>query len=309
VVKRNTISDNLDNLVKRENYMKIEIKSLIYSMTINLFLSVTKFVAGIFYGLSSLCTDAIQTFTDFVTDVFALIGAKISKKRPTKVHPFGFGRVEYITNFLIGLVIIAIGVFILISSFSAETNIPSLSVIILLLVMSSIKLLMVLYLNIKGKKINSSVLTTASKESLADVYATFGVMLIAVLLQFSDKLEILKYSDLVGSILISLLIIKTGIPIVKQNILNLLGEVELDQNILNLVKDELKKFRQINDLKIELIKYGTYFKVHLILELDPDMTLRRIAILEKKIIKELKSNHKLKIKHINIDVVPNLENH
>lgn len=288
--------------------MKIEIKSLICSMVINLFLSVIKFMGGIFYGLSSLCTDAIQTFTDFVTDVFALIGAKISKKRPTKLHPFGFGRVEYITNLLIGLIIIIIGIFILVSSFFAETSIPSLSVIILLLIMSIIKLLMVLYLHIKGKNINSSVLITASKESLVDVCATFGVILIAILLQFSKELEFLKYSDLIGSILISLLIIKTGIPIVKQNILNLLGEVELDENILNSVKEELKQFKQIENLKIELIKYGSYFKIHLILELNPDMTLRRIANLEKKIIRELKHNQKLKIKYINIDVVPKIEN-
>jgi len=286
--------------------MKIEIKSLIYSMAINLFLSIIKFIGGIFYGLSSLCTDAIQTFTDFITDVFALIGAKISKKRPTKVHPFGFGKVEYITNLLIGLIIVMIGIFILISSFSAKTNIPSLSVIVLLLIASGIKLFMVLYLHNKGKKLNSSVLITASKESLADVYATFGVMVIAILLQFSDEVEILKYADLIGSILISMLIIKTGIPIVKQNVLNLLGEVELNEDILNLVKEELKQFNQINDLKIELIKYGGYFKVHLVLELNSDMTLRKIANLEKKIIKELKSNHKLKVKYINIDVVPNL---
>lgn len=85
--------------------------------------------------------------------------------------------------------------------------------------------------------------------------------------------------------------------------------VELDENILNDVKEKLKQFHQIIDLKIELIKYGGYYKVHLVLELNPDMTLRRIARLEKKIIKEFKSNHKLKIKHINIDVVSNMKDH
>ena len=287
--------------------MKQERNCLIYSMINNLIISILKVIGGLIFHISSLFADGMHTFADFITDIFAIIGSKFSKKRPTKIHPFGFGRIEYLTNLLIGVIIVILGLFILISSFSKEPVVPSLMVILLLLVVSIMKLIAIAKLVNTGEKLNSGILLTAAKESMTDIYSTIGVIIIVIIMQFSKFLPILEYADLVGSILISVLVIKTGIPIIRQNIMNLIGEVDIDENHLKSVQDDLLKFKKIDKSHIQLIEYGPYYKVHLTLELNPNTTLKQIHNLDKKLTSELKKNKIIKIKYINIDVVPSLK--
>ncbi len=284
--------------------MKLERKCLIISMVNNLLISIIKVSGGIIFHVSSLFADGMHTFSDFITDIFALIGSKISRKRPTKIHPFGFGRAEYITNLLIGAIIILLGIFILVTSFFKEPIVPSLAVIGLLIGVTLMKLYSVNTLLRNGEKLNSGLLLTAAKESMTDVYSSVGVVLVVIVMQFSNYLPILEYADILGSIIISLLVIKTGIPIIKQNVMNLIGEVDIEKTHLESIENILNNYEVINKHRTQLIKYGSYYKTHLTLELDPNITLREISDLENKLTIELKKNKTIKIKYINIDVVP-----
>ena len=67
--------------------MKLELKTLRYSMFNNLVIAIIKVLGGLYFGLGSLFADGLHTFCDFLTDVVSMIGSKISKKRPTKYHP------------------------------------------------------------------------------------------------------------------------------------------------------------------------------------------------------------------------------
>ena len=280
--------------------MKLERKCLIISMINNLLISIIKVSGGIIFHVSSLFADGLHTFSDFITDIFALIGSKISRKRPTKIHPFGFGRAEYITNLLIGVIIILF----LVTSFFKEPIVPSLAVIGLLIGVTLMKLYSVSTLLRNGEKLNSGLLLTAAKESMTDVYSSIGVVLVVIVMQFSNYLPILEYADILGSIIISLLVIKTGIPIIKQNVMNLIGEVDIEKTHLESIENILNNYEVINKHHTQLIKYGSYYKTHLTLELDPNITLREISDLENKLTIELKKNKTIKIKYINIDVVP-----
>jgi cation diffusion facilitator family transporter len=273
-------------------------------MVNNLLISIIKVSGGIIFHVSSLFADGMHTFSDFITDIFALIGSKISRKRPTKIHPFGFGRAEYITNLLIGVIIILLGIFILVTSFFKEPIVPSLAVIGLLIGVTLMKLYSVNTLLRNGEKLNSGLLLTAAKESMTDVYSSVGVVLVVIVMQFSNYLPILEYADILGSIIISLLVIKTGIPIIKQNVMNLIGEVDIEKTHLESIENILNNYEVINKHRTQLIKYGSYYKTHLTLELDPNITLREISDLENKLTIELKKNKTIKIKYINIDVVP-----
>ena len=158
--------------------MKTETKVLIYSIVNNLIIAIIKFVGGLFYNLGSLIADGLHTFSDFITDVVCLIGSKISKKRPTKYHPFGFGKVEYLTNLFVGVMLLLLGLYIIISSFFKESVIPPLSIIYLLVLVFILKLIVILIMHKVGKKINSGVLITSVEESKADLYSTIGVIII-----------------------------------------------------------------------------------------------------------------------------------
>ncbi len=286
--------------------MKTETKVLIYSIVNNLIIAIIKFVGGLFYNLGSLIADGLHTFSDFITDVVCLIGSKISKKRPTKYHPFGFGKVEYLTNLFVGVMLLLLGLYIIISSFFKESVIPPLSIIYLLVLVFILKLIAILIMHKVGKKINSGVLITSVEESKADLYSTIGVIIITILLQFSNKVSILKYADVVGSILIGLIVLKTSFEILIDNSLSLIGETEEDEQINNNVKEFLKEYDKIEGYEMFLIKYGSYYKLQLTLELNPKLTLRQVTNFITKLKKEIKSHKMLKIKYITIYVTDNL---
>ena len=280
--------------------MKLEFKILIYSMINNLVIAILKAVGGVIFGLSSLFADGLHTFSDFITDIVCLIGAKISKKRPTKSHPFGFGRVEYLTNLFVGIILVILGVFIIINGFGKKEGIPPLTVLILLAVTFILKLIAIIIMHKTGEKINSQLLITSVKESSADLYSTIGVMIITILLQFSNKLPILKYSDLLGAILIGFIVIKTAFNIIISNSLSLIGEVEENSEIIEKVKEQVLKQKHIEDLKVLLIKYGAYYKLQLTLVLDPKISLRTATKIEDNIKKDIVRHRSLKVKYVTV---------
>ncbi len=255
---------------------------------------------GIFFNLTSLFADGMHTFSDFVTDIVCLISAKLSKRRPTKNHPFGFGKIEYLTNVFIGIILLALGIFIIFHAFTGEKIIPPLSVLILLAVTLVLKLISIYIMHRTGEKINSQLLITAVKESSTDLYSTIGVMIITVLLQFSSKFPILSYTDILGSILIAFIVFKTSFHIMLENSLSLIGEVEDNKEIINKVKEYIVKHKHVENQKIFLIKYGAYYKLQLTLVLDPKITLKSATRIEDEIKKDIIRHRSLHIKYVTI---------
>lgn len=282
--------------------MKLEFKTLIYSMINNLVIAIIKIVGGVIFGLGSLFADGMHTFSDFVTDIVCLVGAKISKKKPTKYHPYGFGKVEYLTNLFVGIVLLLLAFYIIISSFFKEVIIPPLSVLILLFVVFGLKALAIFIMNKIGIRINSQLLVTSVQESKADLYSTIGVVIITILLQFSNKVPILHYADIVGSVLIGLIILKTAISIIWDNSLLLIGEEEDNEEINNKVKEFVMQRKEVKDADISLIEYGPYYRLQLMLELDSKLNLRQVTKIEEDIKKDIIRHRSMKIKYVSINV-------
>ncbi len=285
--------------------MKKELKVLIYSMINNLVISITKVVCGFIYGMSSLFADGLHSFSDFITDIICLAGSHISKKKPTKEHPFGFGKVEYLTNLFVGIILFLLGIFILINSFEEKTFTPPLEIFIMLSIVLILKFICIYIMHEVGKDINSQLLITQVEESKSDLISTIGVIIISIILQFSNKLEILKYSDMIGSILIGLYVIVSSIKIIYHNSLALIGETEIDKDAINKVDKFLSKYKDIRKKEITLIKYGSYYRLQLIVELNPKLTLRKVINLENKIKREITRHYSLKVKYITIYVTRN----
>lgn len=287
--------------------MKIELKVLIYSMINNLIIAVIKIVSGILYGLGSLFADGMHTFSDFITDIVCLIGANLSKKKPTKYHPFGFGKIEYLTNLFVGVVLLLLSGYIIVSSFYKKNIIPPLSLLLLLLVVFLLKVIAIIIMHKVGEKIHSQLLITSVKESKADLYSTVGVALITMILQYSNKYPILEKIDIIGSFLIGLIVLKTSLEIIFDNSLSLIGEVEEDPKELEKINELLDENKKIKDYKYELIKYGSYYKLQLTIELDSKLSLRKVTNLENKLKKDIVRHRKLKVKYVTIYVTNNLK--
>lgn len=287
--------------------MKTEFKVLIYSMVNNFIIAVLKVFGGIFFNLSSLMADGLHTFSDFITDIVSLVGAKISKKRPTKYHPFGFGKVEYLANLFIGVILFSLGVFIIVNGFGKEHVIPPLSLLWILFITLILKIITIFVMNRIGKRINSQMLITSVKESKVDLYSSAGVIVITILLQFSDKLTILRYIDLVGSILIGLIVMKTAFEIIADNSMSLIGEIEEDKKIIEEVRKFVLENKSVEKADVSLIMYGSYYKLQLSLELDSNLTLNQVTKLEEKIKKDIIRHRSFKIKYVTIYVTNDLD--
>ncbi len=290
----------------RRDNVKKEFKCLIYSMFNNLLIGIIKIIGGLFFNLTSLFADGLHTFSDFITDIISFIGSKISRKKPTKVHPFGFGKVEYLTNLFVGIIILILGFFIIFNSFGKKVEIPPLSVLYLLIIVFVLKLIAIIIMHKVGIKLNSQVLITATEESKADLYSTIAVAIITILLQFVDRYPFLKYADLIGSVIIGFMVLKISFKIIISNSLSIIGEVEIKGESVDKIKDFIKKYKNIEDMKVELIKYGNYYKMNLELELNPKLSLRQITNLENKIKKEIVKHRSLKVKYVEIYVTERL---
>lgn len=273
----------------------------------NFIIAVIKIIGGFFFQLGSLFADGLHTFSDFITDILCLIGAKIAKKKPTKYHPFGFGRVEYLINLFVGIVLFLLGLYIMISGFFKKIEIPPLIVLWLLGIVFLLKLIAIVVMHKVGEKLNSQLLITSVKESKVDLYSTILVFLVSILLQFSNTMPMLRYADLLGSFIISVIVLKTSFTIMIDNSLSLLGEVEIGEEAITKIEDFVAKIQHVKGQKVSLIKYGSYYKLQLMVELEPTLTLRQITNLEHKIKREIIRHRSLHVKYATIYVTNRLE--
>lgn len=287
--------------------MDKEVSVLIFSMFSNLVISVFKIVGGILFQFSSLLADGLQTFSDFITDIVSFLGAKFSKKRPTKSHPFGFGKVEYLTNLFVGVLLLLLSIFIIINGIFSTWHIPDISVLWFLLICFVIKLVVIFFLYYVGKKINSQLLITSFSESKMDLYSSFGVIIAIILLQFSRDVYIFRYIDLIVGVIIGLLVFKTALEILIENSMNLIGKVEVDSKLSKEIEEFLLNIPGIEKVKLFLIRYGKYYKLQLIVEMDSRLTLRQVTNLEEKIKKLLVRHRNFHVKYPTIYVTSHLD--
>jgi len=280
--------------------MKPEEKMLIVSMINNLIISIIKIAGGFVFKLNSLFADGLHTLSDFITDIISILTTKVEKRKPTKHHPFGFGRVEYLSNLFIGMLLFALGISIIIGAFTSEKATPPIMTLVLLAVVFTLKLLAILAMNKLGKKINSQILITSVEESKTDLFSTIGVFFITILLQFSEKFPILEHSDMIGSIIIALIIFKTALKIIVANSFSIIGETENNKELEEKVRKLIYTNKKIKKDKQEFMKYGSYYKLHLTLELDENIKLKDITKLEKRIKNTIVRHRSLKIRYVSI---------
>ncbi len=287
--------------------MKKESRILIYSMVNNGVIAFLKIWGGLFFKLESLLADGLHTISDLVTDIFCIIGLKLSKKRPTKYHPFGFGKLEYLTNLFIGIILLLLGIFIVVNSFNTKKTIPSLSLLWVVLVTIILKYIAIYIMAKEGRKTNSQALLTSAKESKMDLYSSIGVMIITILLQFEKQIPILKYSDMIGTIIIGVLVLKMAFVVIKSNSLALIGEVDENKDILNNIESIVLTNPNIEKCLSKLIKYGSYYALDLTLVINKNLSFKQVVKIEKEVKRNLLRKKSLHIKNIMIYVTDEVE--
>lgn len=146
----------------------------------NLFLFAGKFLAGSFSNSIAITADAFNNLSDAGSSVITLFGFKIAGQKPDPDHPFGHGRVEYISGLIVSMIILIMAFELIKSSiskiFHPETLTYSPLVAVILLISIFVKCYMAYYNRRIGKKINSAAMMATAADSMSDTLATAVVL-------------------------------------------------------------------------------------------------------------------------------------
>lgn len=207
----------------------------IFGIFLNLLLFAGKLTCGLISGSIAITADSFNNLADAGSSIVTLFGFRLANMKPDPEHPFGHGRFEYISGLVVSFAIILMGFELAKSSISAIVNPEpvefSLLSLIILGVSVAVKLYMAFYNRSVGKKISSAAMSAVAKDSLSDAVST-GVILIIAIISPHLPFSVDGWAGLV----VSLLILWTGIGSVRDTISPLLGQSPDKEFVLDIEK-------------------------------------------------------------------------
>ena len=212
---------------------KTIVKTSIIGIIANVFLAGFKTVIGLLTNSIAIVLDAVNNISDAGSSLITIIGTKLAGREPDKKHPFGYGRIEYLSAMIISVIVLYAGITSFVESVkqiihpeTPEYNTVSLIIVAVAVV---VKILLGCYVKAVGKKVNSDSLINSGEDATLDSVISASTLVAAgIFLIFGLSLE-----AWLGA-LISLVIIKSGIEMLKDTISQILGEKndpELAKNI------------------------------------------------------------------------------
>lgn len=163
-----------------------------WGIVLNVLLFAMKLFVGILSGSVAVTADAFNNISDAGSSAVTMIGFRLSGKKPDPEHPFGHGRIEYISGLIVAMLIFVMGFEILKDAVEAISNpqptvLSTVSIVILALSVI-IKLYMFFYNRSVGRKINSASMTATSLDSLGDTVSTVAVIASLIVSHYSGLL-------------------------------------------------------------------------------------------------------------------------
>lgn len=285
-----TALSELREINKNDEREKVVIKTSIVGIVANVLLAIFKAIIGLISNSIAITLDAVNNISDAGSSVITIVGTKLAGKEPDKKHPFGHGRIEYLSAMVIAVIILYAGTTSLIESVKQiiKPEMPDYNPTSLIIIMVAVivKIILGLYVTKVGKKVKSDSLVNSGADATLDAVISFSTLVAAVIfLIFNIALE-----AYLGAV-ISLIIIKSGIEMLKGTISQLLGE-QNDVEMAKQIQKTVMSFKEVLGVyDLVLNNYGPNRwngSVHIevpdtISVVDLDQLLREIAI---KVIKE-----------------------
>lgn len=210
-------------------------------IVLNIFLFAGKALAGLISGSIAITADAFNNLSDAGSSVITLVGFRMAGHKPDSDHPFGHGRIEYISGFLVSVVILIMAFELLKNSVDKIIHpaaIEANPLIIMILVVSIlVKVYMFIYNRAVSKKIDSAAMDATAKDSLSDTAATL-VVLGTTLLARAANLQIDGYCG----VIVALFVFFTGYSAAKETISPLLGQPP-EPEFVKRIEDIIMEYR------------------------------------------------------------------
>ena len=189
----------------------------------NIVLFLTKLTAGFLTSSLSIMADAINNLSDAGSSIVTLAGFKLASKPADSEHPYGHGRIEYISGFIVSMLIIVMGVELLRSSVEKIFNPQPLEFsfisIIILIFSILLKMWMAKFNKRLGDKVDSAAMKATATDSLSDCISTTVVLFGVLITQFSNA-DIDGYAGA----FVALFVIIAGFKAAKETLSPLLGQ-------------------------------------------------------------------------------------
>ncbi len=227
----------------------------VLSVIVNLFVALLKVVVGLLASSIAIISEGVNNATDALSSILTLVGTRLAQKSPDAKHPFGYGRIEYLTNMVIASFILVGGFEMLISSirliFEPETL--SISYVSLFVVAASaiIKYVLGVYTINTGKRVGSGSLEAVGVDCRNDSFVSL-VTIVSSLIYLLTSFSV----DTFAGVFTSCLIIKAGVEILKDTIAELLGQPADEELVRRLYKEIRSTEGIVNAVDMVLHNYG-----------------------------------------------------
>ncbi|GIM27997.1 cation diffusion facilitator transporter [Clostridium polyendosporum] len=227
----------------------------IIGIAINIILFTIKLSVGLIVASIAVMADAFNNLSDAASSIITIVGFKMSNKPADEEHPFGHGRIEYISALIVSFMVILVGFQFVKSSFERVINPEPITfeAVPFFLILGSIifKFWLSKFNKYIGKTINSSALKAASFDALGDVVTSSCVALSLLLPKFTT----LPVDGYIG-ILVALVILYSGYSLVKETVNPLLGEAP-DPQLVKKIKESVLEYENITGVHDLIIhNYG-----------------------------------------------------
>ncbi len=254
----------------------------IVGIVLNLLLCAGKFFAGIVSHSIAITADAVNNLSDAASSIVTLVGFKLAGQKPDSKHPFGHGRIEYISGLIVAAAILIMAFELIRDSVTKiihpqETQFSTLAIVILA-VSIGVKCYMAFYNSKVGKKIGSTTVLAVATDSMSDCVTT-AVVLIAALVAHFTNLQIDGYCGVV----VGLIIFYAGLSAAKDTLNPLLGQppeeefvqqieeivLHFDENVIglhDLMVHDYGPGRRFISLHAEVPAEGDILKLHDIID-------------------------------------------
>ena len=269
----------------------IIIRTSIIGILANIALAAFKAVVGLTSNSIAIVMDAVNNLSDAASSVITIVGTKLAGKEPDKKHPFGYGRIEYLSATIISLLVLYAGITAFTESVKKilHPDTPEYGSAALIIVAAAVvvKLLLGRYVKSVGEKVNSDSLKGSGEDATLDsVISASTLVAAAIYLFFHISLE-----AWLGAV-IAVVIIKSGVEMLRDTLSKILGE-RIDAQLAGGMKETIRTYPEVRGAyDLILHDYGPdSYNGSVHIEVPDTMTADELDRLNRKITREVYEKH------------------
>lgn len=259
------------------------IKTSIWGILVNLILVAFKATIGLLVNSIAITLDAVNNLTDAISSIVTIIGTKLANKAPDKKHPYGHGRIEYVTSVIVATIVLFAGITAIKESIEKIMN-PgetdySIASLIIIAVAVLVKFFFGKYVKKVGKNVNSQSLIASGQDAFMDSILSFST-LVAAIINFIWHIGLEGYLG----VIIAIVIIKSAYEMLKET-LNIMIGIRADKELTDKIKEKVCEYEEVQGAyDLTLHNYGpakTIATVHI--QVRDDMNAGEIHKLTRNI--------------------------